>query len=70
MVDVLDTGEWNPQQALLKAMSYEDEIDFCAIAYIRKGADTPSLLYSTMSPIDMHFLGLAMQIHALKHMKE
>jgi len=70
MVDVLNTGKWTPQQALLRATQIEDEIDHCAIVYIRKDEQIPRLIYSDLRAVDLNFLGLAVQLHSIKHMKE
>jgi len=70
MVDVLDTGEWSPTQALLKAMGDKENMEFVAIAYIRKDESFPRLTCSSMKPIEMNFLGFALQSYALDTMKE
>ena len=72
MVDVLNTGKWTPQQALLEAQGIQDDMDHVAIIYMRKGDlnGTPHLTCSSMSPSDMNFLGFALQEHSLSHMKD
>ena len=72
MIDVLNTGKWTPQQALLEAQGIHDEMDHVAIVYMRKGdlKGTPHLTCSSMSPSDMNFLGFALQEHSLAHMKD
>ena len=70
MVDVLDTGDWSPRQALLKAMGDEEQIDYVAVAYVRKGEEFPRLTCSSMKPLEMNFLGFALQSYALETMKE
>jgi len=70
MVDVLNAGKWTPQQALLHAQSTQDDMHHCAIVFIRKDEDVPRLIYSDMQPVDMNFLGLAVQLHSMKFMKE
>ena len=70
MIDVLKTVKWTPQMCLLEAQNVQDEMDHCAIVFIRKDEDIPRLIYSEMNPVDMNFLGLAVQIHSLKFLKE
>ena len=70
MVDVLNTGKWSPQQAILEAQNIHDEIEHCAIVFSRKGEDHPRLIYSDMKPVDLSFLGLAVQLHSMKFMKD
>jgi hypothetical protein len=70
VVDVLHTGKWTPQQALLEAQTTQDDMDQVAVVFIRKDEDIPRLIYSDMKPVDMNFLGLAVQLHSLKFMKE
>jgi hypothetical protein len=68
MVDVLDTKEWSPQQALLKVMDEHGDMQLVAIAYIRKDEDCPRITCSSMSPKDMNFLGFALQQYSLSCM--
>ncbi len=69
MIDVLNTGKWSPAQALLEAQNIQDEMSQCAIVFIEKDEDIPRLIYSSMKPVDMYFLGGAVQIHSLKFMR-
>jgi hypothetical protein len=70
MVDVLDTGTWNPEQALLEAQHHQDSMRCVAIAYIEKDEEFPRLTCSSMKPIDIHLLGVALQEYALEIMRE
>ena len=70
MVDVLDTGTWNPSQAILQAQGGQDDMRVCAIAYIEEGEEMPRLTCSSMKPIELHLLGVALQQYALESMKE
>ncbi len=70
MVDVLDTGTWNPVQALLIAQKEEIGMRCVAIAYMNNDEDFPRLTCSSMKPTDMYFLGGALQHYALEAMKE
>ena len=72
MVDVLNTGKWSPMQAILEAQGISDEMAHVAIIWMKKGDldGTPHLTCSTMRPVDMNFLGFALQEHSLSHMKD
>ena len=70
MVEVLKTGKWTPEQALLHAQSTQDDMDHVAIVYMRKDEDVPRLIHSNMQPVDLNFLGLAVQLHSMKFIKE
>ena len=58
-----------PQQALLQATKEVDNIDQIAIIYMRKGEDSPRLTCSTMQPVDMNFLGFALQNYSLSYLE-
>lgn len=70
MVEVLPVGKWTPSQALLEAQSNQDEMEMVAVVYMQKGEDLPFLTCSSMKPVDMHFLGFALQQFAYGEMKE
>ncbi len=72
MVDVLNTGKWSPIQAILEAEKITDEMEHVAIIWMEKGDldGTPHLTCSSMRPVDMNFLGFALQEHSLTHMKD
>ena len=72
MVEVLNTGKWNPEMALLEAQNIQDEMSHVAIIWMEKGDldGTPHLTCSTMRPVDMNFLGFALQQHSLKAMTD
>ena len=66
MVDVLNTETWSPHQALLKAMNDVDDMDFVAIAYVKKNEEKPTIILSTMKVPEIAYLGFAMQTMALE----
>lgn len=65
MVDVLPTGKWNPSQALYEALNEADEMEHVAIVYMRRGDIVPRLTCSSMLPVDMNFLGTALQHYSM-----
>jgi hypothetical protein len=70
VVDVLDTGTWSPSQALLRAQSDQDEMEHVAIVYVKKDENFPRITCSSIKPVEMNFLGFALQQYSLEHMKE
>ena len=68
MVDVLNVGKWTPQQALLEATGQQENMSKCVVLYMEKGDEMPKLTCSSMSPVDLHFLGFALQNYATKNM--
>ena len=58
-----------PQQALLQATAEVDDIDQIAIIYMRKGEDSPRLTCSTMQPVDMNYLGFALQHYSVGYLE-
>jgi len=60
----------SPQQALLQAQEEVEEMEHVAIVYMRKGELTPRLTCSSMYPMDMNFLGVAVQQYSLKYLDE
>ena len=72
MVDVLNTGKWTPQMALLEAQNIQEDMEHVAVIWLNKGdvEGTPHLTCSTMRPVDMNFLGFALQQHSLKKMTD
>lgn len=69
MVEVLNTGKWSPSQALFESQNSVDDMEHVAIIWMRKDDlnGTPYLTCSTMRPVDMNFLGFALQEHSLSH---
>jgi hypothetical protein len=53
-----------PQQALLYAGDEVDDMEYVVIAYMPKGANHARLTVSSCQPIDIHFLGTALQRYA------
>ncbi len=70
MVDVLNTPQWSPSQALLAALDHCDDMEFVAVAYVKKKGGVPHLTLSSMSPADMNFLGFALQTYSVESMKD
>jgi hypothetical protein len=68
MVEVLKTGKWNPQQAILEAQGAQSDMQYCAVVWVNEGEDQPRVCFSEMKPSDMNFLGFALQHYAIKHM--
>ena len=60
----------SPQQAILEVESDISEMESVAIVYIRKGELHPRLTCSSMLPVDMNFLGLALSQYSLRYLKE
>jgi len=69
-VKALPTAQTDPRQALLQAMEHVDEIGCVAIVYMPKDGDLPKVTSSSMSPIDMNFLGAALQQMAFRFIEE
>ena len=70
MVDVLNTKSWSPDQAILQAQGIQEDMKCVAIAYMQKGEEFPRLTCSSMKPVDMYFLGGALQQYALETMRD
>ncbi len=70
MVDVLDTGTWTPQQALLQAQDGQEDMKCCAIVYVNTEEEFPRITCSSMKPTDLNFLGFALQQYSLEYLKE
>ena len=70
MVDVLPTERQSPQQAFLNAESEIEDMESVAIVWFRKGEAHPRLTCSSMSPVDMNFLGYSLQHYSLKYLKD
>ena len=68
----INTGKWSPEQAIREAKGIQDEMAHVAIIWMEKGDlnGTPHLTCSSMRPVDMNFLGFALQEHSLSHMKD
>ena len=70
MIDVFPSDKITPQQALLQAQDQEEDMDCVAIVYLSKGEDCPKLTCSSMNPVDINFLGFALQNYSLRYLKE
>ena len=70
MVDVFPSSKITPQQALLQAQEEVDSMEAVAIVYLVKDQDSPRLTCSSMNPIDINFLGFALQNYSLRYLKE
>jgi len=69
-VKVFPSDTSTPQQTLLSVEDIIDDIDHLAIVYMPKGAIHPRLCCSSMLPVDMNFLGLALQNYSMKYLKD
>ena len=70
MVDIFPSDKISPQQALLQADEEMPEMSCVAIVYLVKDELHPRLTCSSMQPVDMNFLGLALQQYSLRYLKE
>ena len=70
MIDVFPSDKITPQQALLQAEDDIEAMECVAIVYIKEGEDTPRLTCSSMNPVDINFLGFALQNYSLRFLKE
>jgi len=70
MIDIFPSDKITPQQALLQADEEMGEMDCVAIVYMVKDELHPRLTCSSMQPVDMNFLGLALQNYSLRYLKE
>ncbi|GAG06794.1 unnamed protein product [marine sediment metagenome] len=70
MVDIFPSETMSPQQALLQVEDEIDDMDHVAIVWMRKGELHPRFTCSTMMPVDLNFLGLSLQNHSLRYLKE
>ncbi len=69
-VEIFPSDKLSPQQAFLQADDELDEMEHVAIIYMRKGEDVPRLTCSSMQPVDMNFLGAALQHYSMRYMRE
>jgi len=69
-IEVMDTDKRSPQQTLLKSMDFVEEMDHVIVAYVPKGKDHIVMYCSTMKPVDMNFIGFALQNHSLSFMED
>jgi len=69
-VTVFPSDKSSPQQVLLAVGEILDDIDHLAVVYMPKGAIHPRLTCSSMLPVDMNFLGLALQNYSMKYLKD
>ena len=70
MVDVFPSDKISPQQAFLQAEAEIGTMQHVAIVYMVKDELHPRLTCSTMMPVDMSFLGFALQNHSLRYLKD
>jgi hypothetical protein len=70
MIDVFPSQKITPQQALLQATEELETMEHIAIVYMTKDELHPRLTCSSMQPVDMNFLGLALQNYSLRYLKE
>ena len=68
-IDVLDTGTWTPQQAILQVTNDIPNITKCVVLYMQKGEEVPRVTASSMDAVDLHFFGFALQTFALRKME-
>ena len=69
-IKVFPSDKSTPQQTLLKATEVVGEMDHVAVIYIPKGKIHPFLYCSSMLPVDMNFLGAALQNYSLSYMED
>jgi len=55
-----------PRQALLWAEKEADNMEQVAIVYMIEGENHPKLTVSSMQPVDMMFLGTALQHYSMR----
>jgi len=70
LIEVFPSETQDPRQALLHAESDVSNMEQVAIVYMRRGEMHPTLTCSSMMPVDLHFLGMALQMHAMKYLTE
>ena len=70
MINVFPSDILSPQQALLQAEEELENMEYVAIVYTLKGEDLPRLTCSSQSPMELSFLGTAIQHYALGHLRE
>ena len=58
-----------PRQSLLEATKAVDDMDQVAIVYILKGEAHPRLTTSAMMPVDINFLGVALQHYSMREIE-
>jgi hypothetical protein len=63
-VEPFPSKNLTPQQALLYAGDDVDDMEYVVIAYMPKGANHARLTVSACQPIDIHFIGTALQRYA------
>lgn len=68
-IETFPSNRVTPQQALLTAGNVED-MEHVAIVYMVKGEETPRLTCSDMQPVDMNFLGTALQHYSMRYLNE
>ena len=66
-IETFPSKHITPEQALLTVGNVED-IEQLAIVYMLKGEENPRLTCSDMMPVDMNFLGVALQHYSLRYL--
>jgi len=69
-VTIFPSDKSTPQQVLLAVEEILGDIDHMAIVYMPKGEIHPRLTCSSMLPVDMNFLGLALQNYSMKYLQD
>jgi len=69
-VDVFPSDKITPQQALLYAEEELGDMASVAIVWLTKDGIHPRLTVSTMKPVDLNFMGVALQQHSLRYLKD
>jgi hypothetical protein len=69
-IEVFPSDHIDPRQALLQADEELDEMESVAIVYFRRGEDVPRLTCSSMPPMELNFLGTALQHYSMRFMRE
>ena len=70
MIDVFPSDILSPQQALLQAEVELGNMEYVAIVYMLKGEEVPRLTCSSQSPMELNFLGTAIQHYSLGHLHD
>ena len=69
-IELFPSKKSTPQQTLLKATEELEDMECVAVIFLKKNALHPYLYCSTMKPVDMNFLGAALQNYSLEYMKD
>ena len=69
-VTAFPSDNTTPQQALLQAEEELGTMDHVAVVYMLEGEDVPRLTCSSMHPVDLNFLGTALQHYSMRYLRE